>query len=216
MDLVGEHTIPAPRSEVWRALNDPEVLQRCLTGCDSLEKVSDTEFDGRLTFKVGAIKAKLKGKVELSDVDAPNSYKISGQGQGSVAGFAKGGAHVNLSDSDNGGTLLVYNAEAQLGGKLAAVGSRVIEGIAKKMTDDFFEKFAAHFVDEHIEEPLSVISTDAGLSVAKKAAPGLSAIVSGAVAPDLAARGLEGTLRDLLWLLVGVAFGAAFTWALMT
>lgn len=142
MDIVGEYTIPASKQAVWDALNDPEVLKVCVPGCEEMEKVSDTEFTARITAKIGAVRAKLKGEVTLSDIDAPNSYTISGSGKGGVAGFAKGGAKVSLEDAPDGGTTLSYVAEADLGGKLAAVGSRVIQGVVKKMADDFFGKFA--------------------------------------------------------------------------
>jgi len=142
MDIVGEYTIPAPRQVVWDALNDPEILKVCVPGCEEMEKVSDTQFTAKITAKIGAVRAKLKGEVTLSDIDAPNSYIISGSGKGGMAGFAKGGAKVTLTDAPGGGTVLSYVAEADLGGKLAAVGSRVIQGVVKKMADDFFGKFA--------------------------------------------------------------------------
>lgn len=142
MDLTGEYTIPAKREAVWAALNDPDVLKVCMPGCDEMEKTSDTQFSAKITAKIGAVRAKLKGEVTLSDIDAPNSYTITGAGKGGVAGFAKGGAKVSLSDGPDGATILTYHAQADLGGKLAAVGSRVIQGVAKKMADDFFGKFA--------------------------------------------------------------------------
>ena len=142
MDITGEYTIPAIKQDVWEALNDPEILKICVPGCEEMEKVSDTEFATKITAKIGAVRAKLKGRVELSDINPPNSYTISGSGQGGVAGFVKGGARVKLSDAPGGGTTLFYEVQVDLGGKLAAVGSRVIQGVAKKMADDFFGKFA--------------------------------------------------------------------------
>jgi uncharacterized protein len=141
MTMSGEVQLNAPREEVYKKLNDPEVLKACIPGCEQLDKVSDTEFQAISTMKVGPVKARWKGKVTLSDLDPPNGYKISGEGEGGVAGFAKGGAAVALSDKD-GGTLLSYNVEAQIGGKLAQLGQRLIAGAAKKMADDFFVKFA--------------------------------------------------------------------------
>jgi len=141
MTMSGEIQLNAPREEVYKKLNDPEVLKACIPGCEQLDKVSDTEFQAVSTMKVGPVKARWKGKVTLSDLDPPNGYKISGEGEGGVAGFAKGGAAVALSDKD-GGTLLSYNVEAQIGGKLAQLGQRLIAGAAKKMADDFFDKFA--------------------------------------------------------------------------
>ena len=141
MDMTGEFHIPAPRDVVWKALNDPEILKRSIAGCEELEKTSDTEFTAKVTAKVGPVKARFTGKVTLSDLDPPNGYKISGEGEGGVAGFAKGGATVALADKD-GGTLLTYNVEAQIGGKLAQLGQRLINGSAKKLADEFFTNFA--------------------------------------------------------------------------
>jgi carbon monoxide dehydrogenase subunit G len=141
MNLTGEYRIPAERQVVWEALNDPEILKQCIDGCQELSKDSDTQFSAKVTAKVGPVKAKFSGKVTLSELDPPNGYKISGEGQGGVAGFAKGGATVKLSEED-GGTILSYTANAEVGGKLASVGSRLVEGVAKKQADDFFGKFS--------------------------------------------------------------------------
>ena len=141
MTMSGEVQLPATREAVWTKLNDPVVLKGCVPGCEQLDKVSDTEFQAIASIKVGPVKARWKGKVRLSDLDPPNGYKISGEGEGGVAGFAKGGATVALAEKD-GGTLLSYNVEAQIGGKLAQLGQRLIVGAAKKMADDFFGKFA--------------------------------------------------------------------------
>ncbi len=122
-------------------LNDPVVLKSCVPGCEQLDKVSETEFQAVASIKIGPVKARWKGKVRLSDLDPPNGYKISGEGEGGVAGFAKGGATVALADKD-GGTLLSYNVEAQIGGKLAQLGQRLINSAAKKTADDFFANFA--------------------------------------------------------------------------
>ena len=141
MDLTGEYRIPARREKVWAALNDDEILKQCIDGCQELKKESDTEFSARVTAKVGPVKAKFSGKVTLSELDPPNGYTISGEGQGGVAGFAKGGATVKLTE-DGADTILNYSAKAEVGGKLASVGSRLIEGVAKKTADDFFGKFS--------------------------------------------------------------------------
>ena len=140
--MSGEIQLSAPREEVWAKLNDAEVLKVCIPGCEELNKLSDTEFQAVATTKIGPVKARFKGKVHLSDLNPPNGYKISGEGEGGVAGFAKGAATVALSPKD-GGTLLTYNVEAQIGGKLAQLGQRLVAGAAKKVADDFFEKFAA-------------------------------------------------------------------------
>jgi len=142
MTMTGEHLLPASREQVWAMLNDVAVLKACIPGCESMEKLSDTEFQTVATNKIGPIKARFKGKIRLSDLDPPNGYKISGEGDGGIAGFAKGGASVALSPRE-GGTLLSYTVEAQIGGKLAQLGQRLINGAAKKLADEFFTKFAA-------------------------------------------------------------------------
>lgn len=142
MDITGEIRIEAPREAVWRALNDPEVLRRCIPGCEEIEKRSDTELVARVVAKVGPVKAGFSGKVTLSDLDPPNGYRISGEGQGGAAGFAKGSAEVRLSE-DAGATILTYRASAEVGGKLAQIGSRLIEGTARKLAGEFFTAFAA-------------------------------------------------------------------------
>jgi carbon monoxide dehydrogenase subunit G len=143
MDLTGEYRIPAPREAVWKALNDPEILKQSIPGCEEIQKLSDTEMNAKVTAKVGPVKASFSGKVTLSDLDPPNGYKISGEGQGGVAGFARGGAEVRLKPDETGaGTILTYTATAAVGGKLAQIGSRLIEGASKQMADQFFSKFA--------------------------------------------------------------------------
>jgi hypothetical protein len=141
MDMTGEYRIPAPRETVWRALNDPEVLKQCIPGCETLDKKSDTEYSATVTAKVGPVKAKFGGNVTMSDLDPPNGYTISGEGSGGAAGFAKGGAKVSLKE-DAGATVLSYTVNATVGGKLAQIGSRLIDSTAKKMANDFFAKFA--------------------------------------------------------------------------
>ena len=140
MDMTGERRIPAPRQKVWDALNDPEVLRLCIPGCESLEKTSDTDLKATAAVKIGPIATRFTGKVQLTDLDPPNSYRISGEGQGGVAGFAKGGANVRLSD-DGGGTLLQYDVKAQVGGKIAQLGARLIDATSKQMADMFFDRF---------------------------------------------------------------------------
>jgi len=141
MDMTGEVRLPAPRETVWRALNDPEILKQSIPGCEEIQKLSDTEMTARVAAKVGPVSARFSGKVTLSDLDPPNGYTISGEGQGGVAGFAKGGAQVSLKD-DSGGTMLSYKVNAQVGGKLAQIGSRLIDATARKMADEFFTRFA--------------------------------------------------------------------------
>src|SRR6202051_2568977 len=141
MTMNGEVQLAAPREAVWSKLNDPEVLKVCIPGCEELEKTEDNGFRAVAKMKVGPVSARFKGRVTLSDLDPPNGYKISGEGEGGVAGFGKGGATVALAEKD-GGTLLTYDVEAQIGGKLAQLGQRLINGSAKKLADEFFANFA--------------------------------------------------------------------------
>ena len=140
MDMQGERHIPAPRQKVWERLNDPETLKQCIPGCETIEKISDTEFTARVVARVGPVKASFSGKVTLSDLDPPSGYTITGEGTGGVAGFAKGSATVALAEED-GGTVLRYGAQGQVGGKLAQIGSRLIDATARKMADEFFTRF---------------------------------------------------------------------------
>src|SRR5713101_5863419 len=140
MDMTGTQHIEAPRDVVWAALNDIEVLRQSIPGCQSIEKVSDTEMNAKVILKVGPVKATFTGKVTLSDLDPPNGYTITGEGTGGAAGFAKGGAAVKLVDQGDG-TLLSYTVKAQVGGKLAQIGSRLIDGASRKMAEEFFGNF---------------------------------------------------------------------------
>ena len=149
MDMSGEYRIPAPRDRVWAALNDPEILKQAIPGCEELTKHSDTELEAKVTAKVGPVKAKFTGNVRLENINAPESYSIVGEGKGGAAGFAKGGADVHLKE-DADDTILTYNAKAEVGGKLAQIGSRLIQGTAKKMADDFFGKFSQIVTDAEI------------------------------------------------------------------
>jgi uncharacterized protein len=142
MDMTGERRIPAPRQTVWEALNDPEVLKVSIPGCETLEKLEGDQMRATAAVKVGPISARFTGKVQLTDIDPPNGYRISGEGQGGVAGFAKGGANVALAD-DGPGTVLSYQVNAQVGGKLAQLGGRLIDATAKQMADAFFDRFSA-------------------------------------------------------------------------
>ena len=142
MDMTGERRIPAPRQIVWDALNNVDVLKASIPGCESLEKTSDTQMKATAGIKLGPISAKFSGNVQLSDIDPPNSYTIGGEGQGGVAGFAKGGAKLFLTD-DCADTLLRYEVNAQVGGKIAQLGARLIDATAKQMADAFFDRFSA-------------------------------------------------------------------------
>ena len=152
MEMKVERPIAASREKVWAALNDTETLKASIPGCDALEATSDTSFNAQITVKVGPVKAKFKFDVSLSDIDAPNSYMINGQGQGGAAGFANGSCAVTLLE-DGEHTILAYHAKANVGGKLAQLGSRLIDGTAQKMADEFF---AIGFVVDYREVELGV------------------------------------------------------------
>jgi len=142
MDMTGSQHIEASRDKVYAALNDVDVLRQCIPGCESIEKVSDTEMKAKVTLRIGPVKASFTGKVTLSDLDPPNGYTISGEGSGGMAGFAKGGATVSLV-ANGDATDLNYVVKAEIGGKIAQLGARLIDGTAKKLAGDFFEKFGA-------------------------------------------------------------------------
>ena len=141
MQMSDSQRIPASKEKVWEALNDPLVLRQCIPGCQALDMSSPTEMTATVVFKVGPVKATFGGKVTLSDLDPPNSYRISGEGSGGVAGFAKGGATVKLSAESPDVTLLSYEVDAQIGGKLAQLGGRLIDSTAKKLAAEFFATF---------------------------------------------------------------------------
>lgn len=141
MDMTGERKLALPRQRVWEALNDPAVLQQCIPGCELVEKSGEDEFRMAMTAAIGPVKAKFTGRIRLSDVVAPESYTIAFEGSGGAAGFGKGSAKVALAEADDG-TRMTWQAHATVGGKLAQVGSRLVDGVARKMADDFFARFA--------------------------------------------------------------------------
>jgi len=143
MQMNDSQIVPAARDKVWAALNDPAMLAKCIPGCEKLEMTSENEMTATVVMKVGPVKASFSGKVTLSDIDPPNGYRISGEGSGGVAGFAKGGASVKLVEEGPESTRLDYSVEAQIGGKLAQLGGRLIDATAKKLAGEFFEKFAS-------------------------------------------------------------------------
>lgn len=140
MQMNGEELIGASKERVWEALNDPEILRQAIPGCQSIEKTADDAFAATVKVKIGPVKATFKGDVTLSNMDAPNGYTITGEGKGGAAGFGKGGADISLKDADNG-TLLIYDVNASVGGKMAQIGSRLIDGTAKKLAGEFFSSF---------------------------------------------------------------------------
>lgn len=163
MDFTGRYVIPAPPETVWDAIQNPDILKACIPGCESLEKTADNTFEARATLKIGPVKATFKGKVTLDEMEAPRRCVLRGEGQGGVAGFAKGEAEVLLTPED-GQTVLTYTAKASIGGKLAQIGQRLIDGAAKQIADDFFSRFV-----EAISPPPVVASTAAAMGT-----PGLA------------------------------------------
>ena len=154
MEMTGEQRVPASQAETWKALNDPDVLKACVPGCESIDRVSDSEFAVQMTARVGPVSAKFKGKLTLSNVKPPQSYSIAFEGQGGVAGFAKGGADVALTADGADATRLAYKVKANVGGKLAQIGSRLVDAAAQKVANDFFTAFnerlaAAHGGGDH-------------------------------------------------------------------
>ncbi|MBX9454701.1 MAG: carbon monoxide dehydrogenase subunit G [Rhizobium sp.] len=142
MDMRGSETINAPVETVWKGLNDPDILRQCIPGCQSLEKTSDTEMKATVVLKIGPVKAKFEGAVELSNLNPPHSYTISGEGKGGMVGFAKGGADVALEPQPDGTTLLTYSVKADVGGKIAQLGARLIDSTAKSLAEKFFASFS--------------------------------------------------------------------------
>lgn len=142
MNLSDQQRIEAPQAIVWRALNDPEILRQCIPGCKEIEPVSPTEMTAKATIKIGPITANFGGRVTFSDIDPPNGYTLSGEGQGGVAGFAKGNAVVRLENQGTA-TVLHYDVKAEVGGKIAQLGSRLIDATARKLAGEFFAKFSA-------------------------------------------------------------------------
>jgi len=144
LQMQGEYQLDAPRESIYAALNDEAVLRQCIPGCEEIERISDDQLRAKVTAKIGPVKATFKGVVTLSDREPPSRYRITGEGEGGIAGFAKGGALVTLSEH-NGGTQLVYQVEVTVGGKIAQLGQRLIAGTAKKNADEFFANLARLF-----------------------------------------------------------------------
>lgn len=184
MNMTGECRIAAPRQAVWDALNDADILMRCIPGCEEFVKTSDTTFEAKVTAAVGPVKTKFTGAVTLTDIDPPNSYRLNGEGNGGPAGFARGGAKVTLTE-DGEGTLLSYEVEAKVGGKLAQLGGRIIDPAAKKLANEFFGSFTE--ILGGVEAPAPVPAAEAA---AEKRVLGLSPLVWAAGAVIILALGL--------------------------
>jgi hypothetical protein len=171
MRMSAERRVPASQQAVWEALNDPDVLRRSIPGCESVERIGDNELAAAVTAKVGPVKARFQGRIVLGDIDPPRGYRLAGEGQGGAAGFAKGNATVTL-EPDGDATLLKYDVEATVGGKLAQVGSRLVDAAARKFADDFFSRFneivsigaapLSEFVPATAPEPASETPSESG------------------------------------------------------
>ncbi|MEM8552851.1 MAG: carbon monoxide dehydrogenase subunit G [Pseudomonadota bacterium] len=192
MELKGEHTIPASRETVWAALHDPEILKDCVKGCKSLEMVSDDQLVAKVEAKVGPVKATFDANVSITDSVEPERYTLTGEGKGGVAGFAKGSADVALADVE-GGTLLTYHAKANVGGKLAQLGSRLVDSTAKKYAADFFANLSA-----------KLGGGDAADAMDTGTAP---AVASGAVEPSAVSLADKKPFyqRQFVWFVAGIA-----------
>ncbi|MBL8646825.1 MAG: carbon monoxide dehydrogenase subunit G [Sphingosinicella sp.] len=186
MELNGEALIAAPRERVWAALNDPEVLAACIEGVERLERAGENRFEGTMNAKVGPVRAKFTGAVELSEIDAPNAYVISGEGKGGVAGFAKGKALVRLEDAAEG-TRLTWQASSTVGGKLAQLGARLIEGTAKAYAESFFAAFKARVESAETVAPARALLPEVDLAEGTDETPGLSPAAWGGIVIALVA-----------------------------
>jgi carbon monoxide dehydrogenase subunit G len=196
MEMTGEFRIPASRQRVWEGLNDPEILKSSIPGCQSIEKLSDTEFTAKVLAQVGPVKANFAGKVTLSDLDPPQSYTIAGEGSGGVAGFAKGSAKVNLAE-DGGITVLNYAVQAHVGGKLAQIGSRLIDSVARKMAENFFTRFVAEVAPSASAAAGTAEPREAVPAAAVEAEPALAAGKDGQT--EAAAQPKDIRLPPVLW-----------------
>ncbi len=201
MDFNGRYVIPAPVEAVWEAINDPEILKACIPGCEQLDKTSPTDFAAVVTLKIGPLKAAFKGKVTLSDLEPPLRCKLTGEGQGGVAGFAKGQADVELAP-EGSGTVLSYTAQASVGGKLAQIGQRLIDGAAKQIADDFFGRFTAALTAAN---PAPELEPDPEVEAPPPSPPvTVETARRGALAPEVWVLGLVGVVVVLVLILGAV------------
>jgi len=203
MQMTGEQVVAAPRGQVWAALNDPDVLRQAIPGCQSLERDGADRFTAVAEVKIGPIGARFKGNVQLSDIDAPNGYTITGSGNGGIAGNAKGGAKVRLSDAPGGGTVVSYTVDAEVGGRMAQLGGPIIDATAKNLAAKFFTKFGE--VVSGAGAPGAVVAATTSVS----AAAAVSALAAARAPAGRGGSGLWGWVAALLAaLLVGYYLGA--------
>lgn len=203
MEMTGTQLLPVPQQIAWEALNDPEILKASIMGCDQLDRTSDTEFIAGVTAAIGPVKAKFKAKLTLSDVDAPNAYTIKFDGQGGAAGFGKGEASVKLIP-EGVSTRLDYSAKANVGGKLAQIGSRLVDAASKKMADDFFTKFNAELARRNPAAVAAATAAAAPAAAPATAATPVHAAAAASSAPHSGDLGMGGLIGIVVGLCVAV------------
>ena len=206
MELEASRVLPADRETVWAALNDPETLRRCIPGCESLERAEDGTLAAKVTAKVGPVSAKFAGTVALHDQVPPESYRLAFQGQGGAAGFAKGEAWVRLEAMPEGGTTMHYRSKASIGGKLAQVGARLVDASARKLADDFFERFAKEVTPAAPAEAAEPASGAAAAGAAPAAGAGATVAT-----PTPSAAPAQGGSRTA-WIVAAVVVAALVAW----
>ena len=212
MDMSNSVVLPSTQARVWEALNDPAILKQCINGCESMEKTGDNQYAVVMTVAIGPVKAKFKGNLRLTDIDPPNSYMLQFDGQGGVAGFGKGAAKVALAPEGDG-TRLSYTVNAQIGGKIAQLGSRLVDGASKKMADDFFQAFRVAIAPAEPDSAADAAAMPSGESGAEPSA----AVSSAARSPHAsAATAPGGMMRQWRWLLVAAALLAMAIWYVLS
>ena len=222
MKLEGQKTIPAPIERTWAALNDPEVLRASIAGCESLELTAEDEYAAAMRIRIGPVNARFKGKLKLSDIVAPSSYRIAFEGQGGAAGFGKGNADVRLEPAGEEATMLSYVAEAQVGGKIAQIGSRLVDAAAAKIAEDFFTAFETRLAADNAGAVDAADAADAGAIPAggaqssspkhKTAAATRAAVASAAATPGADAN--RGSSK-VIWWVIAAAIVAVLAYAVL-
>lgn len=205
MDMTGERRISAPRSMVWDALNDPAILKICIPGCERLEATSERDMEATAAVRIGPIAARFNGKVHLSDIDPPTGYTISGEGQGGVAGFAKGGAKVHLADDGLSATVLTYEVQAQVGGKMAQLGARLIDSTAKSLAETFFNNLTKELtlqMGPSTERSFPSAPSEAVIPVSPAAIPRPAVSMWSMIPPEPMGYPIVAWIGGLLWLVI--------------
>jgi uncharacterized protein len=211
MEMQGQRQLAVTQQQAWDALNDPAILKQCVAGCDVFEPTDDTHFNVGMAVKIGPVSAKFAGKIELTDVQQPHQYQLNFEGQGGAAGFGKGNSKVTLTPNEHG-TLLDYTVNAQVGGKIAQLGQRLIDGVSKSMADDFFKRF-----DAVLQERYPAAVTSSGINADGSPADATNAAVNGAAGANGSSSANGSTASNAkkaasgvpvwLWLVIGVSAG---------